>query len=233
MSSGTAEELYTVSRERQYTRFMDVLVVIDQETSLDSRQLDILIKIDFFSEFGNQRELLRITDIFTNMLKKGQAKQLNRSIVDGTPLEQIVSKYAVGITKSGGIAKSYTILDVGSIMHEFEDVIKSIKMDDLSDVIKVQNFKDIMGYAGYVSGKEQDRPKLYVTGIYPLTRKKDGAQFGYSVKTKSIGSGIESRFSVMNRVFNKQPIQEGDIIFCKSYIKDKSYYVMNAYDILY
>lgn len=118
-------------------------------------------------------------------------------------------------------------------MHEMEDVIKSIKMDDLSDVIKVKNFEDIMGYAGYISGKEQDRPKLYITGIYPLVRKRDGVQFGYSVKTKSIGSGIESRFTVMNRVYNKQPIKEGDIIFCKSYIKDKSYYVLNAYDSIY
>lgn len=233
MSAGTAEELYAIAHERNYDRFMDVLIAVDQETSLDSRQLDILIKIDFFSEFGNQRELLRITDIFTNMLKKGQAKQLSRSIVDGTPLEQIVSKYAVGVTKAGGIAKSYTILDVISIMHEMEDVIKSIKMDDLSDVIKVKNFEDIMGYAGYISGKEQDRPKLYITGIYPLVRKRDGVQFGYSVKTKSIGSGIESRFTVMNGVYNKQPIKEGDIIFCKSYIKDKSYYVLNAYDNLY
>ncbi len=233
MNATVAEELYRIAHKRNYDHFTDVLTAVDQETSLDSRQLDILIKIDFFSEFGNQRELLRIADIFTNMLKKGQAKQLSRSIVDGTPLEQIVSKYAVGVTKSGGIAKSYTILDVVSIMHEMEDVIKSIKMDDLSDVIKVKNFEDIMGYAGYISGKEQDRPKLYITGVYPLVRKRDGVQFGYSVKTKSIGSGIESRFTVMNGVYNKQPIKEGDIIFCKSYVRDKSYYVLNAYDNIY
>lgn len=230
VSSGIAEDLYGLAHSRYYEYFTDILKDIDSKTALDSRQLDILIKIDFFSEFGNQNELLRITDIYTNTLKKGQAKLLSRSIVDGTPLEPIVSKYAVGVTKSGGIAKSYTILDVTSIMHETEEAIKSSNLPDLSDVIKVQNFNDIMGYAGYISGKSEDRPKLYIVDIYPLKRKDNGEQFGYSVITKSIGSGIESRFTVVNSVFNKEPIKKGDMILCKSYTRNGEYFRMTSYE---
>ena len=230
MGSGIAEDLYELAHSRYYEYFTDVLKDIDSKTSLDSRQLDILIKIDFFSEFGNQNELLRITDIYANTLKRGQVKLLNRSLVDGTPLEPIVSKYAVGVTKSGGVAKSYTILDVTSIMHEAEDAIKRSNLPDLSDVIKVQNFNDIMGYAGYISGKPEDRPKLYIVDIYPLKRKDSGEQFGYSVITKSIGSGIESRFTVVNSVFNKEPIKKGDMILCKSYTRNGEYFRMTSYE---
>lgn len=233
MSSGIAEDLYELAHSRYYEYFTDVLKDIDSKTSLDSRQLDILIKIDFFSVFGNQNELLRITDIYANTLKRGQAKLLNRSLVDGTPLEPIVSKYAVGITKSGGIAKSYTILDVISIMHETEETIKKSNLPDLSDVLKVQNFNDIMGYAGYISGKPEDRPKLYIVDIYPLKRKDNGEQFGYSVITKSIGSGIESRFTVVNSVFNKEPIKKGDMILCKSYTRNGEYFRMTSYERIY
>ena len=233
MSSGIAEDLYELAHSRYYEYFTDVLKDIDSKTSLDSRQLDILIKIDFFSEFGNQNELLRITDIYANTLKRGQAKLLNRSLVDGTPLEPIVSKYAVGVTKSGGIAKSYTILDVISIMHETEETIKKSNLPDLSDVLKVQNFNDIMGYAGYISGKPEDRPKLYIVDIYPLKRKDNGEQFGYSVITKSIGSGIESRFTVVNSVFNKEPIKKGDMILCKSYTRNGEYFRMTSYERIY
>ena len=233
MGSGIAEDLYELAHSRYYEYFTDVLKDIDSKTSLDSRQLDILIKIDFFSEFGNQNELLRITDIYANSLKRGQVKLLNRSLVDGTPLEPIVSKYAVGVTKSGGVAKSYTILDVTSIMHEAEDAIKRSNLPDLSDVIKVQNFNDIMGYAGYISGKPEDRPKLYIVDIYPLKRKDSGEQFGYSVITKSIGSGIESRFTVVNSVFNKEPIKKGDMILCKSYTRNGEYFRMTSYERLY
>ena len=62
-----------------------------------------MIKLDFFSDFGKQRELLRMVDLFTNMFKKGDAKQVKKSVVDVTPLEPSVQRYAVGVTKSGGI----------------------------------------------------------------------------------------------------------------------------------
>lgn len=89
MSSGVAEEIFRIAHEGKYTRFVDVLTAIDTKSSLNTRQLDILIKIDFFSEFGNQRELIRIADLFYGMFKKGQAKKINKEKVDGTALEQL------------------------------------------------------------------------------------------------------------------------------------------------
>lgn len=229
MGAKIADELYQIAAENTYDRFVDLLRDLDRSSSLDSRQLDILIKLDFFSDFGNQRELLRINDMFV-MFKKGDAKQIKKSSVDGTELEAIVKRHAVGTTKSGGIAKSYTIIDVWSILHEIEDTIKSIGMNDLSDITKVQNFYDSMGYFGYTSGKEEDRRKLFVTETYPLNRKRDGKQFGYSIITKSIGSGKESRFTVFNRVYDKDPIKKGDIIFCKNYTREGEYFTLTAYD---
>lgn len=230
MNSSIAEELYTLAHEKHYDRFVDLLFDIDQQTSLNTRQLDILIKIDFFSEFGNQRELLRITEMFYELFNKGQAKKIRKEKVNGTPLEPIVQKYAVGVTKSGGIAKAYTLLDIVSIMQETEDAIKALHMDDLSDILKVRNFKDVMGYIGYVSGKPEDRRKLYILDIFPLARKRDKKQFGYSVITKSIGSGKESRFTVFNRVFNDNPIRKDDIIYCKSYLRDGQYFTLTSYE---
>lgn len=233
MSAGVAEELYALAHKRSYPRFVDVLVAIDEESSLNSRQLDILIKLDFFSEFGNQRELLRINDLFSDTFKKGQAKKLNKELIDGTPLEPIVAKYSTGLTKSGQFAKSYTLLDVKSILDEAEDAVKAMHMEDLSDLLKVQNFAEAMGYAGYVSGKEEDRRKLYISDIHPLNRKRDGKQFGYSFITKSIGSGKEARFSVFNDVYNRAPVREGDIILCKGYIKEGQYFKLTMYEKLY
>lgn len=230
MSNGLAEELYEIAHNQKYKYFTDVLSSLDNESRIDTRQLDILIKVDFFSEFGNQRELFRITEIFNDMFKRGQAKKINKDKVDGTQLEEIVKKYSVGVTKSGGIAKSYTLLDVDSILYEIEDAIKAAHMEDLSDIIKVRNFADVMGYVGYISDKDEDRRKLYVLETYPLSRKKDGMQFGHSIVTKSIGSGKESRFTVFNKVYNTNPIQKGDIILCKSYERDGQYFKLTGYD---
>ena len=233
MSSGIAEELYELAHHKSYRRFTDLLFDLDQQTSLNTRQLDILIKLDYFSDFGNQRELLRITEMFYDTFKKGQAKKISKDKVDGTPLEPIVTKYAVGVTKTGGVAKSYTLLDVVSIMEETEDAIKAIHMDDLSDLLKVRNFVDVMGYVGYVSGKEEDRRKLYVMEVYPLARKRDGKQFGYSIVTKSIGSGKDSRFTMFNKVYDTDPIHKGDIIYCKSFERDGKYFTMTGFSKIY
>lgn len=228
MSEAIANELYDLSKRKKYIRFVDVLKDIDQETSLNSRQLDILIKLDFFSEFGNQRELLRIVDMFVKF-KKGEAKQIKKSEVDGTEIESIVSRYAVGTTKTGNVAKSYTLIDVMAILREIEDRIKEINMDDLSDLTKVQNFYDVMGYIGYVSGMEQDRRKLYVLDVKPVYRNKDHKQFGYGIITKSIGSGKESRFTVLNWIYNKDPIKKGDIIYCRHYEREGQYFKLTDY----
>lgn len=232
MSAGIAEELYELAHDKTYKRFVDVLSDL-QDSSINTRQLDILIKIDFFSDFGNQRELLQITNMFYEIFKRGQAKKISKDKVDGTPLEPIINRYAVGVTKAGGIAKSYTLLDVVSIMQEAEDAIKSLHLDDLSDLLKVRNFADVMGYVGYVSGKDEDRRKLYILDVYQLVRKKDNKQFGYSIITKSIGSGKESRFTVVNKLFDEDPIKKGDIIYCRSYEKNGLYYRLTGYNKVY
>lgn len=229
MSSGVTEELYSLAHAKHYTRFIDLLYDIDTQTSLNTRQLDILIKIDFFSEFGNQRELIRIMELFYDTFKKGQAKKLAKEKVDGTPLERIVTKYAIGLTKAGQFSKSYTLLDVESIMRESEDAIKLLHMSDIDDATKVQNFSEVMGYVGYSSGKDEDRKKLYILDIYPVYRKSDGKHFGYSVVTKSIGSGKEARFTIFNRVYNLSPIQKGDIILLVDYKREGKYFTLTSY----
>lgn len=233
MGSGIAEELFDLAHSNEYTHFVDVLYDISKNSKIDARQLDILIKIDFFSDFGNQRELLRIADLFDNTFKKGEAKQISKAKVEGTVFEPIISKYSNGTTKTGGIAKNYTLIDIRTILREIEDAIKALNLEDLSDVIKVRNFVESMGYIGYVSGKEEDRRKLYITNIFPVYRKKDGKQFGYSILTKSIGSGKESRFTVFNRVYDKNPIKKDDIIYCKSFERDGQYFTLTDYNKIY
>lgn len=232
MSPLLAEQMYDLSKKRKYVYFTDLLADLDKETCMNTRQLDILIKLDFFSDFGNQRELIRITDVFYNTFKGGTAKQIKKETVDGTPLGDIIARHAIGTTKNGGVAKSYALVDMDEILHETETAIKQANISDLDDTLKVQNFYDAMGYAGYTSGKEEDRRKLYVLDVYPVVRKKDGKQFGYSVRTKSIGSGKESRFTVLNALYNKDPIINGQIVYCEKFERDGAFFRLTGYSIM-
>ena len=233
MSADVADELYDLSQNGQYPYFMTVLRVV-KNTALDARQLGILIKIDYFADYGNQRELLRLADIYNNIFysksSHSEVSRVSKEKIDGTILEPVVRKYATDKTKSGVPAKSYGILNMTAILEESEAAVKELHMDDLGDLVKMQNFVYVMGYAGYVSGNEADRKKLYITATYPLFRKKDGKQFGYSVLTKSIGSGKEGLFTVFNKVYNETPIVKGDIIYCKSFARDGQYFQLTSYD---
>lgn len=229
IGNNVADELYNVSAGRTFDNFVDVLLMLG-DTSLNTRQVDVLIKIDFFSDYGNQRELLRIADLYYNLFKSGTAKKIAKDKVEGSPLGSIISRFSIGNTKAGAQAKSFTILDMHSILVEVEKAMLSLGMSDLDDRTKMQNFEDIMGYAGYVSNIDADRPKLYITDVFQLVRKRDGKQFGYSVLTRSVGSGKESRFTVFNRVFNENPIKRGDMIYCRGFERDGQYFTLTKYD---
>ena len=229
MNSSISEELFNLAHEKQYVYFTDLLSDINKYTTVRTNQLDILIKLDFFSDFGNQRELLRIADLFYDLFKKGDAKKIARDRVDGSQLEHIIAKNSIGVTKTGQPSKTYTLVDVPAILHDVEDAVKAVHMEDLSDIVKMRNFADVMGYAGYTSGKEEDRRKLYIQEIYPATRRRDGKQFGYNILTRSIGSGKESRFTIFNKEYNADPVHKGDIIYCSAYRKEGQYYTMTGY----
>lgn len=233
MSADIADALYDLAHRNAHPTFMSVLRDL-KHTALDARQLGILIKIDYFSAYGNQRELLRLSDVYNNIFyskaSRSEVTRVAKEKVDGTIFEPVFKEYSSDRTKSGTPAKSYTILNMNAILQGVEAAVKGLRMSDLDDLVKVQNFSDVMGYAGYVSGKDEDRRKLYITAAYPLCRKKDGEQFGYSILTKSIGSGKESRFTVFNPVYNETPIQKGDIIYCKSFARDGKYFQLTSYD---
>lgn len=229
LSETVADELYNISRSKEYNFFVDAMADIYAFTSANSRQVEVLIKIDYFSQFGNQRELLRICEIF-ELFKRGEAKQIKKELVDGTLFEQAIKSNSIGTTKAGKEAKSYTLLDTFQIMRDCETVVKGLQLDDLGLIIKVTNFSDIMGYSGYTTGNEKDRNKLFVRDVYPVRRKKDNEIFAYNVLTQSIGSGIESSMTVFKKVFETDPIKKADIIQCKHWERDGKYFRMLSYE---
>lgn len=223
LSSKVAKELFSLSQGRKYARFVDLLSDIAHNTSMDARQLAILIHIDFFADFGNQRELENIAEVF-EMFKHGEAKQIRKSQIEGTWMEPIVARHSDGSKKDGSDAAFWKLGDVPEIMRLCEAHIKSLGLRDISIIAKARYFAEAMGYTGYISGRDEDRSLLYIKEVSPLRRKKDNALFGYAVLTQSIGSGIESRFTVFCKDYNFDPIKPGEIIRCMGYRREKGVY---------
>jgi len=230
MGTVVANEVYELSKRQQPAYFMDVLHKLYSGTCVNSKQIDSLIKVDFFSDYGNQRELLRLVDLF-EQFKRGEAKQVKREQVDGGPFESAVRRFATWHTKNGDEAKSYTFTDLPAFLRECEQIIKESGLDELPLAVRVKSYADIMGYVGYVTGREEDRRKLYIKEVRQLHRKSDGKQFGYSIKTQSIGSGKEGQFTIRNALFNRTPVQEGDIVYCLNWERNGAYFHLTNYTI--
>lgn len=231
MNSTVANELYGLAKRSDPKTFMSLLTLMNNETSIDTRQRDILIKIDFFVDFGNVTELSRIASVFA-FFKNGTAKKVQKDKISGKMLD-VVSKYATDKNKNGTEAKSFTITDMAGLLDECEDVIKSLHLPDLDLKCKIQNQIELMGYIDLTTNKKEDRRKLLITDVFPLSSKKDNTIWGYAVQTRSVGSGKASRLTIRSSVYAKAPIKRFDIIYAKELEKNRSgYWYLLDYDLI-
>lgn len=211
ISSKVGNLLYEISR-KEHDGFMDLLIDMD-ENKVGLASVEKLIKIDYFADFGNSRKLLKIFQAYVETFKRGAIKTVSRN-ADPDFLD-LASKYIDnGLRKDGTPASRFKILDVIGLMRAVGNHLESLDIDDFDKKIKIHAQKEILGYF-VPTGREEDRPLLYVEEVKPLVRKADKKQFGYSYFCRSIGSGIQNRFTVVNSTAEKCGlVQKNSIIRC-------------------
>lgn len=96
LSQVCADDLYNIKNEK-FDSFIDLLYRL-KTTSVKSNQLDILIKLDYFSEFGDINKLLNIVKVFDELndkssLKKDKLKEFNLT-------EELVRKHSASETET-------------------------------------------------------------------------------------------------------------------------------------
>lgn len=65
-----SEQLYNLAQEKEYNSFVDLLIDIVEETKVNARQLNILIRLGFFEELGGSKTLEVIAEKFNDRYKK-------------------------------------------------------------------------------------------------------------------------------------------------------------------
>lgn len=66
LNSRASLELYQLSQEKEHSYFTDLLCDIQERTSLNQRQLEILIKCGYFQQYGSAQLLLGLAKEFKN-----------------------------------------------------------------------------------------------------------------------------------------------------------------------
>lgn len=218
--------------KHSFNSFTDLLAAMDKK-GIKEAKFKPLILIDYFSEFGNQRELLEIARAW-DFFKQGNSKGVRRSLIDSNPaLSEIVNKHTIHTLKSGEEAQCYTFQtpqDVMECLYECEAYIRKLHLDDLDARTKIQNSIDILGYCDVCTGISSDRRRLLITDVIPL--KNNGDLWAYRLSTKSIGSGKSARVTVKTELYNNSPINKGDIVRVHDLYKNKAgYWYLTSYEV--
>ena len=115
----TGDNLY-VFKDEHFNTFIDVLSTIDINKCCNSRELEILISIGFFDEFGNPNELMEIVDIYN---KYANAKVIKKDKLTQAE-KQIIHKYAKKETE-----KQFREIDNIGLLWELSDNITATTTD--------------------------------------------------------------------------------------------------------
>lgn len=191
-----ADELMELSKNK-YNNFIELLKDIHEKTSVNSKQLEILIGLNFFSDFGHNKYLSSISSLYD---KFGTCKQIKKDKLEslGIP-EFVVKKYAGKET-----AKIYKEIDNVGLVAQL-----SLKIENkpMSVVEQVKFEKEYLQYVIYKNPKVNQ--SFYIVTEYKTYKE---ARKPYLILHNiKYGNDIKARITSV-KVYQDNPFGEYSIL---------------------
>ena len=201
LNSGAAEYLYSL-KDNQYDNFISLLKQIEEDRQINSRQMEILIQLQYFDEFGKNKKLLETYRYFKNLYgRKTIAKDKLEDL--GLIPEDIVECF------EKETEKQYTNIDYMKILANVEARIPN----EIVPITEQVLFEaDVVGYISMVY--DVDKRYCLVTDV--------DTKYSPRVRLYSLGSGKETTCKINKITFNETPFKKGQLIKCgRFYQKDR------------
>lgn len=212
LNSAVAKALYDM-RDQNFDSFIDFLKV----NPCNTRQTEILIRLDFFSEFGKSAKLLAIHDLFQKFFSRKDGSYVSKKSIKKTVIEPFsIEQLNQLCTKE--TATAYQFDDLTPLIAEYTSTIND------EDIIPVEKIEAQLEYLGYIAatGREEDRRIGYVRAVYPCKRKADNKTWAYKVSVTFLGKGKDSDLTIYKARYDKCKLQKGDIFYAES-VSPKDY----------
>ena len=198
MGKNVANELYELSQNNTYTNFFDLLVDI-KKTSTDKTMLDILIKIDYFKDFGNAQKILDFVVYFNLFFTKKAPKKatVEKNIKDKNIIQIIIDN-------SKPTEATYTKFNDIACLAAIWDVVPNKSISVYEDIV---NKKEILGYTEYVNDK-LDKHYVLVSDI--------DTKYAPVMETYCLNNGVTIKCKINKRNWDEQPLKENQAIYIHS-----------------
>ena len=205
LNQAASDYLYSL-RNNEYKTFTDLLADITQAKDskgrayINSRQIEILIKLQFFEEFGHNEKLLNVYNLFTSLYGR---KTLMKDKLADLPISfDIVAKNASTETE-----KQFRDINIMNILYEYESTIPN---DNLKFSEQTKFEMEILGYIN-TTYPEVDKSLCLVKDI--------DTKFKPKVTLYCLQNGKEIECKIDKSVFAKHPLKKSNLIKAENFVK--------------
>lgn len=195
-----SNELFQLRNEK-YIDFIDLMKDLYTKTAIQSNQLDILIKLNYFEEFGKIGKLLSLVKLFNKFWQK--TNKSFRKQISKAKLEEL--ELNIEIIKRLSKENNKTFIKLNSIEIIRQHDIQETKFTE-KDLILAE--LDSLGFIRYTTDKK-DRHKVFVLNIDRGTSEFINPK----VDIYSIGTGKTAKLKIRR---NLCTFEKNDIIFITS-----------------
>lgn len=197
LNEDAANDLYSI-KDEEFNTFIDLLVRIS-DLKVDSRKLEILIKLDFFEEFGGIRYLLTCSDLFSKYYGKKQMKK-DKALEYGLGFD--VLRECSGKETQ----KTFMELDNAKLLNKLLQNVPNEKTDMRTKIAyQIEN----LGYVDIVD-------KKLAGYCVALDLNVD---YSPRLKLYALANGNTIPVKISKKIFKQNPIRRGDIVKVTSQYK--------------
>lgn len=193
LNSGAAEYLYSL-RGNTYNSFIDLLAQIEEDRQINSRQMEILIQLQYFNEFGKNKKLLELYRYFKSLYGRKTIAKDKLGDMNLIP-DDIIECF------EKETEKQYTNIDYLKILVNVEHRIPNENIP-LTEQILFE--ADTVGYISAVY--DVDKNYCLVTDV--------NTKYSPRVTLYSLGTGKEVGCKINKAMFNQTPFKRGQLIKC-------------------
>lgn len=202
MNEQVSQELYML-KDNKYDSFMDLLIDLNDKTSINSRQLNILIAIDFFDEFGKSQKLLNIIDLYEKIMSKklkSKKGEVSFNKADLPYPKEIIEKYATEKSKED----KYKQYKVEKALELCNELMLNIEDNEMSSIDKVKINLEMTGECNYYF---EDYDSSICIVIDVITKFKNKKAWIFNIST---GKTVEIK--VGEGIYEAQPFKAFSVI---------------------
>ena len=198
LNESAADYLYSLKDEK-FDDFVDFLCRITEDKKINTRQLKILIQLQFFQEFGKNKKLLSIYNVFEKFYGR---KMIPKNKEDFEEYYELIEKYSEKETE-----KQYIQIDTVSLL---KAIVLKIPDEDIP-IREQMNFElEVLGRINLVY-EDANKNDCYVLDV--------DTKYSPKINLYSLKTGKEIMVKVSKNTFNKNIIKKGDLIHVNKFEK--------------